>query len=222
MPRRRMKTTRGDWVSRSGVRRRRRTSRPQLGSSYEWAERSLGVGQPNGSLVILYDSQNYYLTQSVARDAAGNDYSLPMAARAAQRRPCSTKWRASLPTDRPTGRSAVWMLWGWRLIVAEQDPEDGAALLDANYTMFDPAAGSSPNEGLDTWANETRMLEEHRYWHSFGDNGQSWTARVRWQGKWRLQTHHALFLFMQAQGGASYTGPIFRTYLRTRVSDDTG
>lgn len=222
MPRRRMKTTRGDWVYR-GREYDDDGGPPDLnsGPSYEWAERSLGVGQPNGSLVILYDSQNY-LTQSVARDAAGNDYSLPMAARAAQRRPLLHEVEGII-TYRPSNWAiGSLMLWGWRLIVAEQDPEDGAALLDANYTMFDPAAGSSPNEGLDTWANETRMLEEHRYWHSFGDNGQSWTARVRWQGKWRLQTHHALFLFMQAQGGASYTGPIFRTYLRTRVSDDTG
>ena len=222
MPRRRMKTTRGDWVYR-GREYDDDGGPPDLnsGPSYEWAERSLGVGQPNGSLVILYDSQNY-LTQSVARDAAGNDYSLPMAARAAQRRPLLHEVEGII-TYRPSNWAiGSLMLWGWRLIVAEQDPEDGAALLDANYTMFDPAAGSSPNE------DSTRGRTRRACSRSIATGTRSATTDRAGQlesvgrasGVYRRTTPSSCSCRPRAVPATP--APIFRTYLRTRVSDDTG
>lgn len=222
MPRRRSARKRalGDWVYRGRLSEPGGTGDLNSGPSYEWAERSLLVGQANQASMVLYDSQQFMV--QMTGPVANNASSIPMAARAADRRPIVTEVDGTI-FYRPSNWAVGSLIhWGWRIIAAEQDPEDGAPEVDIDYTMFDGSPAGTSQEQLDSWANETRNLAEHRMWHSFSDNGQAFSTRVHWKGRWRLQTNHGLFVYMQALGGVSYTGPIFRAYLRTRVIDDTG
>lgn len=108
--------------------------------------------------------------------------------------------------------------WGFRVIVADQDPDFGVAQVDVDYGMWTNIGGlatTSPGN----FANGRQNCAEFRVFSAFGDNGDgSIHVRRYLRFKRRLQFQEGLFLYSEGSPFSVNAGLIYM-FCRTLVTD---
>lgn len=115
------------------------------------------------------------------------------------------------------GMSRLYL--GLRIIVAEQDPESGQALLHAAYSMWQDVGGLNAQPAV--WANGRQNCWEDRITRVFrSSDGEDlslmYSRRVRF--KRRLEANEGLFLYFETHPSGNAVG-LINPFCRTLVSD---
>lgn len=208
----------GDWVYRAHAVNSSGTS-DNLGS-YVQTVPSLGTGPTNARAVVLYDSK-YFMMQLVrigAISGLGTGYQLPSAARAEGNRPLILRVQGTVYWLANTWSLGNRMSVGIRIIKTSQDIATGAALLDADYSMWADTAGARPAD----WANARALnLWERRFeTQNNGDQPSIIYRSINVKLRTRLNPDEALYMYTEAEGGASSVSMLPQYWLRTFVVDE--
>lgn len=221
--RRRMsKTPRGpraDWVYRPHIRDEAGGLFETFGT-YESTEVTQGVGIPNLTQHILYDSHAYRGAEYPDQIAANTPgLMLAASARAEGAKPMIHRVQGSIWV-RPSSWALGSVLWvAWRFGIFEQDPATGSVLLDSTYTILNTSANTVT--GMAQWANAQPWNHERVFRSAFGE-AVSFIKELRFNFpvRRRLRAHECYAVL--SEGHATLSVNTLMSYrLRTLVSDDT-
>jgi len=206
---------RADWVYRPNMFDDTGALIDQQGT-YDSTVSPLPSGPDNSQAFWLYDSVNRLKQLGASGGAAF--VQVPRAARAEGRNPLVLAvqiWICMTPS--------VWALGnafrtGIRLMTVDQDPDDGLALFNAEYTMWNPAAAGTPRAAV--FANEKNLIREWRYARAFSDNGNMFVFRAFWRGRRTLRPEQGLALFMQTDNSNESVTLNKQFFCRSLVVDE--
>lgn len=179
--------------------------------TYMSGQLAVSTGEANALTQVLVDSHNYMTRPGGWDAAAGVTKITPNAARQQVESLLIRGvdvWIGWSPSSWAIGNEAQA---GWRVIIAEQDMASGAAILDAQYSMFGVPTGT-PNDDVASFANGRQMVAEGYMYRTFGDNGAGWPQARRVRTRRRLEANEGLFLYLEAANSSVN----MRTYLRCR------
>lgn len=208
------KRQRADWVYRPDMVDDTGALIDQMGT-YDSTVKLQTTGVANSTLSWLYDSVNR-LKVLGAIGGAGF-VQVPRAARAEGRNPLCLAAEISLILQPQTWAVGDQYRLGIRLMHAEQDPDDGLPLFNAEYTMWEPAAAGTPRAAI--FANERTFIREWRTAAQFNDNSQLWVFRRFVRFRRALPPERGLGIFLQMPNTSSVNLNV-QFWCRTLVVDE--
>lgn len=114
--------------------------------------------------------------------------------------------------------SLVWLCA--RIVVADQNAEDGRAELDVDYDLWTNVGGVATTT-IGRFANGRQNCHERRWFEQFQENSTRFDIRYYARFKRRLQPQEGLFLLLQTHP-LSVNLTSMSMYCRTLVTDDSG
>lgn len=189
------------------------------------ASSSSGVPSEGATAQVLYDSEEYmgsrYAPGQVPASGQWNNYAINAQARpdAVEGGPLIHAVDVNFHVFNSTWATG-WVLYlGVRVIVAQQDPLTGLALLDPAYSMWQDVAGLTAQPA--TWANGRDNCWEDRITKVFrtSDGGQlAFYYKARPRFKRRLKADEGLFLYFETHPSSGDIG-LINPFCRTLVTD---
>lgn len=180
--------------------------------TYSSIQLGISVGEANALTQVLVDSHNYMTRPGGWDAAAGVTKITPNAARQ-QVESLAIRGVDVRIAWQPSAWAVNNVAWcAWRVIIAEQDMATGAAILDAQYSMFGAPTGV-PNDDIVSFANGRQNVAEGYLYRGFGDNGAAWQQQRMVRTKRRLEANEGLFLYLEADQSSVN----MRAYLRCRT-----
>jgi len=192
-----------------------------LNGGYMSGAITLAGGAASASALILYDSQNYTSQSLMMNPATGTRTFINRAGRAEGRGPLIKAVDGYLLVTVSSWAIGSLMDWGWRILVAEQDEDDGGAVLDADYSLLTPPAAVQDANDVAVWANERYNLREGYVRRQSVDQSGPFVMPIRWRGLRRLDPEHALFLYLEQGTAIGTVNAIITPRLRCLVADES-
>lgn len=189
---------------------------------YTGDEFTITTGVTNARACVLYDSQSHTMQRMNLNAATGLMMNLPRSGRAEGKRALVKRVEGGLLTRPSSWAVGNLILWGWAIMIAEQDAATGVILLEPTWSLFDSAAGL-PFQDITLYRNQPQILAAGDHWRAFSSNSTSWTLKPSWSStKGRLlQPNEALFLYLEASNrSVSYSNMVMTARMRALVADE--
>jgi len=180
---------------------------------------SLSAGTPNVTAQVLYDADNTQRNYGLIDPATGTWLDVDSASR-----PVGSDrgalihgvdvWFSYRPSTWAVGNR---LELGWRVVVADQDPDSGQAQISTSYSMFDNITNDATGQ-ITQYANGRQNCGEGRRFDAFSDNGQRFTVRRYCKFKRRLMAQEGLFIWLETTN-ASVNIAQLDLFCRTLVTD---
>lgn len=212
----RSRRRKADWVYRPDLRASDDLLDGDTWGSYEHTVKAQTSGVTNARSHILYDSVNRLA--SLTLGAGNGNAFVPRAARAEGRKPTILAVEGIVYVEPSTWAIGNLIAMGLRIGIFDQDPIDGAMIVEPDYTLWIAGLPTAGNTAA-IWANQGRRnLWERRVHHGFSDNQTFIVVRVRWRGRRRLEPHEALVLYTELE--PTSVNVRTQSWLRTLVIDE--
>lgn len=148
----------------------------------------------------LFDSVNYMRTVLAPNNALGDGGAISQAGRPEARGDVVLAIQGTV-FIRPSAWAVGNVMSGaYRLIITDQDEQDGYAITDADYNAMVPPAAQSPANDGTLWANERSHLMTKYVYRGFSDNSSVIAINMFWRGRRRLRPEEGVFLYVEVNG----------------------
>lgn len=211
------KRQRADWVYRPNMFDDTGALIDQQGT-YDQTIATITPGVVNSQAFWLYDSVNRL--KQLGAIGGANFVQVPRVARAEGRNPLVLAVELTMFITPSTWALGSQFRHGIRLMTIDQDPDDGLALFNAEYTMWDAAGAGLPRAAI--FANEKNLWREWRFARFFNNDSTTpiWAFYGRWRGRRSIRPEQGLALFHQTDNTAATTTLQIQRWCRTLVVDE--